>query len=111
MHHPLAPCPSCARHVRATETRCPFCARAFGSELANGVVPGATQRLGRAASFVFTATVALAGCAAAVEPDGGGGQTDVAVVDTGPVDEGSTFPLYGAATGDTGVIVDAGPAD
>ena len=38
MYRPLAPCPGCARHVRASERRCPFCRAAlpagFGAHLA-----------------------------------------------------------------------------
>src|SRR4051794_33955430 len=106
MYHPLAPCPSCARHVRATETRCPFCAEPLGSELANTIVPGTTQRMGRAAAFVFGATVALAGCSAAVEPDGGGA-ADV-VVDTGPADNGGGFTLYGLPAPEDSGVTDTG---
>lgn len=56
---PLIPCSTCARHVRATDTECPFC----GGELA--VVearPQPTQRLSRAAALVFGASVAVVGC-------------------------------------------------
>jgi hypothetical protein len=59
----LRPCPSCARHVRVSESRCPFCGAAVSSEgAANGTLPG---RLSRAALFTFRTTVAaaaLAGC-------------------------------------------------
>ena len=65
MDHPLAPCPSCRRHIRITEDACPFCSVALESaELARGAVPGSSQRLTRAAMFVFGATLATspAGC-------------------------------------------------
>jgi hypothetical protein len=28
----LTPCPSCRRHVRASETRCPFCQKSFSED-------------------------------------------------------------------------------
>jgi hypothetical protein len=57
----LVPCPSCARHVRTTEERCPFCAAAVPGDVA--AVPAPTQRLSRAATYAF-ATLAAAGVVA-----------------------------------------------
>ena len=69
-HSPLAPCPSCLRHVRIHSAVCPFCAAVVAIEPAS-VVPAATTPLSRAAAFTFATTLAL-GCAttqtAPVEP-------------------------------------------
>jgi hypothetical protein len=60
----LTPCPECQRHVRTTESRCPFCDSALSlSHIAMPVLP--RSRLGRAATFAFGATLAsaaLVGC-------------------------------------------------
>ena len=66
----LVPCPSCERHVRASETTCPFC----GSTVdLSGVPPPAlpNRRLGRAALVAFGATIA-----AGVATTSCGGDTD-----------------------------------
>jgi hypothetical protein len=53
----LTPCPGCQRHVRKTETSCPFCAQALAlADLPAPVLP--RSRLGRAATFAFGATLA-----------------------------------------------------
>lgn len=83
----LVPCPSCQRHVRATEHACPFCAAALPAALADGAIPAATQRMKRAAAFAFTATLALAGC---------GDSTTPAPADSAVNDNGGVMPLYGA---------------
>lgn len=63
MTQKLVPCPGCSRHVMLGERRCPFCAGALGDELAAGLVPPARTRMKRAAAFVFSTTLGLAGCA------------------------------------------------
>ena len=77
----LTPCPECQRHVRKTETRCPFCGEAVS--LTHVPAPALPRkRLGRAATFAFGASVvgatALVAC---------GGDDD---------DSGGTVPVYGA---------------
>ncbi len=64
----LTPCSACARHVRAEETRCPFCGvqRVRTTFRAHAVSP--ESRLGRSALFTFGAAVTLAGCASSVSP-------------------------------------------
>jgi hypothetical protein len=72
----LVPCPSCERHLRASETTCPFCGSAVDL---SGLPPPAlpNRRLSRAALVAFGATIA-AGVAATScggdtdEPDKGG---------------------------------------
>jgi len=75
----LLPCPGCNRHVRSSETSCPFCGQAL--DLANRPEPVLPRgRLGRAATFAFGATVVgattLVGCSGeTTESPGSGGAT------------------------------------
>jgi hypothetical protein len=89
----LLPCPSCARHVRLTETGCPFCGVAIDlSEAPTRPMP--VQRLGRAATFAFGAAVAtsVAACSGNPVPLYG-----APPVDTGTAQQdGGVAPLYGA---------------
>ena len=122
----LVPCPSCARHVRASERACPFCRSVLPSTLASKAIPGATQRLGRAAAFTFAATLAATGCsddpappadAAALDtgsatdtgPSTDRGTDTGSATDTGfPTDDGGVAPLYGLPAPDSGTGQDAG---
>src|SRR3989442_951083 len=60
----LVPCPDCNRHVRRSETVCPFCGAAASDALAHAparLMP--TVRLGRAALFTFAAaSIGAAAC-------------------------------------------------
>jgi hypothetical protein len=88
MDAPLAPCPGCQRHIRTRESECPFCATILPSDHAMSAVPGTTTRLTRAATFVFGATLAVAGCASTAG-SGDGASSDV------PRDYGNAVPPYG----------------
>lgn len=98
----LLACPACTRHVRRTESTCPFCKSALSlpPEGARQQLP----RLGRAATFAFGAvlTSATAGCPGAPVPLYGGPSDDAgtdspSAIDTGDlVDTGGPGPLYGA---------------
>lgn len=60
----LVPCPECGRHVRVTETVCPFCALSL--DLSSSVPPVLpAQRLSRAATLAYRATIASATALAA----------------------------------------------
>jgi len=93
MSNALIPCQSCARHVRATESACPFCAAVLpvSARAVQRAVPKA--RLGRAATFAFGAA-ALAVSAAACGDD----------------DAGDTTPPADLGT-DSGVVRDLGTSD
>jgi hypothetical protein len=71
----LVPCPECSRHVRVTETECPFCALPL--DLAGTPEPQLPKaRLSRAATFAFGATLAsatalAAACGGEAETTGG----------------------------------------
>ncbi|HTA89788.1 MAG TPA: hypothetical protein VK745_09445 [Polyangiaceae bacterium] len=117
----LVPCPECSRHVRVSETQCPFCALPL--DLAGTPEPQLPRsRLGRAATFAFGATLvsatALAACSSdADDSSGSGGASSVAgstssagAAGTGTSAAGSTsvggtgseMPVYGApAAGST----------
>jgi len=119
MRAPLVPCPSCARHVRASADSCPFC----HGEIAEAVRAAAraparrTVGLGRAAVFGVALSTAAAGVGCgdsepaaedtvqpAPEPTTGG-DTPEPVTDPGTTtttddgtvdDDGSTAAEYGA---------------
>ena len=80
----LVPCPACVRHIRATDSACPFCGVQVDLSPA-GPTMGSGPRLGRAATFAFGAALAAAGA-------------------IGCESEEPNVPLYGAP-----VPVDAGP--
>ncbi len=102
----LLACPSCARHVRASERACPFCAASLPEAFAAAPArPPPTQRLGRAALFAFGATsIAVASACSsgdgsnqipfygAPSPDGGADAGD-----GGEADAPTAVPLYGAS--------------
>lgn len=90
----LIPCPSCARHVRANDTTCPFCAAALA--LAPVAAPVLGERLGRAALFAFGAAMAtnVAACSMSSTP---------------PTDTGTASPDTGSAPADAGVDAAGNP--
>jgi len=108
----LTPCPECQRHVRKTEARCPFCDSALSlAHVPPPVLP--RQRLSRAATFAFGASVvsatALAACGGDVEqrPDGQAGASSA-----GGSFYAGGFNIYGAppsgaANGGSGVAGNA----
>lgn len=82
----LTPCPECRRHVRKTETQCPFCGEAVS--LANVPAPVLPRkRLGRAATFAFGASVI--------------GATSLVACSGDDDDTGGVVPVYGAPAGGT----------
>ncbi len=111
MNDRLLPCPSCTRHVRASEEACPFCAAVLPQALPASALPRSPgARLSRAALYALgAAAAAVAAC---------GGQSDTGVVpaygapavDSGQ-DDSSAVPLYGAPAVDAGedapVLLDA----
>jgi hypothetical protein len=67
----LTPCPECQRHIRKTETQCPFCAAAVSlAHIAPPAMP--RMRLGRAATFAFGASVVGVTALIACDSDDGG---------------------------------------
>jgi hypothetical protein len=70
----LHPCPECQRHIRKTESTCPFC----GESVSLGHLPAHVlprKRMGRAATFAFGATVvgatAIVSCSDGSDVDNG----------------------------------------
>ena len=124
----LRPCLSCTRHVRNSETACPFC----GANLpaAPTLMPRSVAGLGRAAIMAFGAIAASAemGCTVTPAYGGPGGDTfiggldaayggppldsamsaeDAAAPDSGN-DAGGNVAAYGAPPEDTGAQFDSG---
>ena len=112
----LVPCPGCSRHVRASESACPFCSAALPSDLANRAVPAANRRLSRAAAFTFATTLAVAGAGATEACSSGAAIYGAPAVDSGIADDGGitddggAHALYGLAA-DSGLTDDSGPDD
>lgn len=81
----LLPCPSCARHVRRTESACPFCSAAISlAGVPERRLP--TERLGRAATLAFGVATSLSACttpAPVPATDTGTRDAGTAVSDTG----------------------------
>jgi hypothetical protein len=105
----LLACPSCARHVRATERACPFCATSLPETFAAAPAPRApTKRLSRAALYAFGATSITVSSASSSSRGTPAGDTDGSTADASP-DSPSAMPLYGAAAPDGGFDDDAEP--
>jgi hypothetical protein len=113
----LRPCTECQRHVRGSETRCPFCDAELGAVAPAGA-KGAGTPLTRAA-IIFGAAATVAACVSG-GPDPGptsssssGGSSSgtsgntsssgaapaygVPEIDSGPEDSGGPVALYGPA--------------
>ena len=92
----LTPCPECQRHVRKTETRCPFCDTALSlAHLPPHALP--RTRLGRAATFAFGAGVV--GATALVSCGGESTDGNATGGNSGTSNSGGSFggsAVYGA---------------
>jgi hypothetical protein len=134
MQNHLAPCPSCTRHVRASEPVCPFCQGQLSDEFRTAVPPRRPAgRLTRAALYAFGATslslVAACGSSNSTNPpgptdgstgheaagnDSSSGMDGFAPHYGAPSDasfgDGQPTPAYGA-TGDSGIPLEAAPGD
>jgi hypothetical protein len=108
----LTPCPECQRHVRKTETTCPFCGEAVSlADVASPVLP--RRRLSRAATFAFGASVVGATTLGACTLEDPG--NSVAVYGAPPSAGaggnagGSSSPVYGSPpSGGTSAGTDSG---
>lgn len=80
---PLVPCTDCSRHVRVTETRCPFCDGALPAAREPSELP--QDRALTRVALVFMGASALAGCGKTEMPVAVYGPAPVAVdADAGP---------------------------
>ena len=98
----LLPCPACNRHVRQSESSCPFCSAPLSlADAPAAVLP--RGRLGRAATFAFGATLvgatALVGCDDTDTPEGGGGTSSTA----GTSSSAGTSSTAGTSSGGSGI--------
>ena len=107
----LVPCPSCSRHVRSSESACPFCASALAPSA--GPAPRSPgQRLSRAALFALGASAAaVAACAGSTTPLYGAPAGDSGALDGTPDGEQQTQPPYGIPPMDAGNDDGAPPGD
>jgi len=104
----LHPCPSCAQHLRATETACPFCDAVLpeGFGVCRQQAGTGGRPMSRAALLFVGATVA-ASCGGSVETgsttdgghaaDSGGGDADI---DAQPVTLYGPGPIFDASRPD-----------
>jgi hypothetical protein len=107
----LLACPSCARHVRATESACPFCAASLPATFAAAPLRlPPTKRLSRAALYAVGATSITVAAACSSSSGTPAGDTDGSTADASP-DSPSAMPLYGAAAPDGGFDMDDGGPD
>ncbi len=98
----LIPCVGCSRHVRLSDSGCPFCGAAIEAPAAQHAA-ATSARLGRAAIFALGATLAVGAGACGpttTSPDGAATDGQVTVPDAaseaGPDDGGSPMARYGA---------------
>jgi hypothetical protein len=88
--------------VRVLEERCPFCdAPLERAEATARIVPGTTRRLGRAAVFVFGASVAAAACESEVTVSDAGEDAS-GPSGTGPAAAGPSGQTTGAVGSTSG---------
>ncbi|MEP7049269.1 MAG: hypothetical protein ABJB12_02905 [Pseudomonadota bacterium] len=117
----LVPCPECGRHVRVSETECPFCALPLDlAGTPEARLPG--TRLSRAATLAFGATLAsataLAACSGESAPvpfygapgvSGSAGASSAGAAGTAQGGNGGgPVPFYGAPAGGDISIAGAG---
>lgn len=104
----LSACPSCSRHVRAAETRCPFCETnlpdGFGTEPVRRV-PAGLSRAAMYALGVGTLSIAAASSACSSSDSTAEKAGDSALIDAGKDaaeddDSGRASPVYGAPAED-----------
>lgn len=113
----LHPCPSCSRHVRATETSCPFCGADVPQAVAKTTFVNA-PRMTRAA-ILFASATTIAACGGKEADDinkvsqddaggsgGGGGASSSSTSSSGSSGtsgtSGTPVPMYGPAVIDAG---------
>ena len=103
----LLPCPACARHVRVSESTCPFCTAGLPSSLRSQPLPRSPgTRLSRAALYAFGASAGvLAACGGTTSTLGDAGRDGSDPIGMpvygGPVADGGedAFPTVDAAYG------------
>jgi hypothetical protein len=126
----LIACPSCSRHVRTSESACPFCKGELPASFASLPAPRPpSERLSRAALYAFGAssiglaaactnstTVLYGGpppgvedASADVANGGGGSGNDGSVTDGAAPDSPTAQPLYGASFDGAIPIEDGSP--
>jgi hypothetical protein len=92
----LLACPLCARHVRVSESLCPFCGTAFAATFGRGLAPEPPPRgLSRAALYRRSLAAAGAVAGSALLALGGGAALASACTDNiSQPDDAGTFPEF-----------------
>lgn len=102
MNAPLAPCPSCHRHVQVNETACPFCAGSLAALTAPSFDADAAPRRVAHIALALGASLALGACPSptpaavygAAPPPSRPTVTDAGAVNTNVPPPGPA-PIYG----------------
>lgn len=110
-------CPSCGRHVRSTETTCPFCDVALPDDFSVCGEPRAVGRALTRAAFLLMSATALTACGKSTSGGAGAGsgadiygpppvdvRSDAAAWNARDADSVKAVTVYGPAP-----IADAGP--
>jgi hypothetical protein len=88
----LLACPACARHVRVSESSCPFCSGPLPTSFGEAPLPSPPRsRLSRAALAAFSASslaIASVSCGGTVEGVDGGDQDSSVGPDDGQAADG-----------------------
>jgi hypothetical protein len=103
----LIACPACARHVRASEPTCPFCATALPDSARTAPRRrGPSERLSRAALYAvgIGGIAVAAACSSTSTTKGDDGGT---TPDSESHDDFRPLPAYGIAVPDAGIDRDA----
>lgn len=120
----LHSCTSCSRHVRATESSCPFCDAPLGADFVDACPRSKTKAAGRRltrAAILFAGATALAGCGGKADtaPNGqsssgssgdGSSSGAVAVYGPGPIDASVNDAADASDDPDAGPVALYGPA-
>lgn len=107
------PCPTCARHVKHTESACPFCDAKIEYVESNVSAPIARDRSALLFGAVLASAIGVGACNAGVPaPAYGGPPPPDTATQVTVTDAATTPPVMVAAYGapaPTAMLVDAGP--
>ena len=107
MSAPLVACPTCSRHVRLSESACPFCAAALPAGLVAAPLGPRRPYVGKGAT-ALALTLAALGCAGKTEESPADAAVDAMTKDTGVSDSGTDTGVLDTGT-DTGAdVMDTG---
>ena len=109
MSHAMHPCLSCGRHVRASETSCPFCASAFRAPFV-AVAPTVGPRFVSRGALLFAGALAVGGCESTAAVYGGPPGGDPSSGASATVTDAGTPPSQDASEATAVVAIYGAPA-